>query len=77
MLSKFIEPLPFFASLFFGLMMCYILTPPPKIIFKHPTPENVDDIIYKDESENCYKYEVDEVKCPANNVGVKEHPINN
>ena len=46
-------------------------------IFKHPTPENVDDIIYKDESENCYKYEVDEVKCPANNLGVKEHPINN
>ena len=27
--------------------------------------------------DNCYKYEVDEVKCPINNIGVKEHPINN
>ena len=77
MLNKVIEPLPFFAALFFGLMMCYILTPPPQIIFKHPTPENASDTIYRDNNDNCYKYEVDEVKCTANKNEIKEHPVEN
>ena len=77
MLSKIIEPFPFFMAIFVGLMMCYVMTPIPKIIFRHPTPENVKNTIYQDESDNCYKYDVDEVKCPANKNTIKEHPINN
>mgnify|MGYP001200627146 CR=1 FL=1 len=61
MLAKYIEPFPFFMAIFFGLMMCYVMTPAPQIVFKHPTPENANDVIYHDESDNCYKYEVDEV----------------
>ena len=76
-LNNYILPFPFFISLFIGLMMCYVLTPPPKIVFRHPTPENAQDTIYQDKSDNCYKYEVDEVQCPANKTGVKEHPVNN
>ncbi len=77
MLSKYIEPFPFFMALFVGLMMCYVMTPAPQIVFRHPTPENVDDIIYQDGSDNCYKYEVDEVKCPSNREGIKQHPVDN
>tara|TARA_B100000768_G_C11017712_1_gene264785 strand:+ start:27 stop:260 length:234 start_codon:yes stop_codon:yes gene_type:complete len=77
MIAKFIEPFPFFAALFFGLMMCYILTPTPKIVIRHPSPENVNDIIYKDKSDNCYKYEVDEIKCPKDKDSIKKHPIDN
>ena len=77
MISKFIEPLPFLSALFFGLMMCYVMTPVPQIVFRHPTPENVKDIIYQDDSDNCYKYEVDEVKCPSNKDSIKQHPVNN
>jgi hypothetical protein len=77
MLSKCIEPFPFFMAIFFGLMMCYVMTPVPQIVFRHPTPENVKDIIYQDDSENCYKYEVDEVKCPSNKDSIKQHPVNN
>ena len=76
MLSKYIEPFPFFIAIFFGLMMCYVMTPTPKIVFKHPTPENVDDVIYQDGSDNCYKYQVDEVKCPTDANKIKEHPVN-
>ena len=76
-ISKYIEPFPFFIALFFGLMMCYIMTPPPKIVYKHPTPENVNDLIYKDNSDNCYKYEVDEVTCPKNKNEIIDHPIDN
>ena len=77
MLSKYIEPFPFFMAIFFGLMMCYVMTPVPQIVFRHPTPENVKDIIYQDDSDNCYKYQVDEVKCPTDANKIKEHPVNN
>ena len=76
-LSNYILPLPFFISLFIGLMMCYVFTPPPKIVFRHPTPENAKDTIYQDKSDNCYKYEVDEVSCPNDKNQITEQPINN
>ena len=75
--SNYIAPLPFFIALFFGFLMVYITAPEPKIVFKHPTPENVDDVIYQDGSDNCYKYQVDEVKCPTDANKIKEHPVNN
>lgn len=74
-LSRYILPLPFFIALFIGFMMCYVLTPPPKIVYKHPTPENANTTIYKDESENCYKYKVDEVACPKDKSKITEQPI--
>ena len=76
-LNDYILPLPFFIALFVGFMMCYALTPPPKVVFKYPTPENADSTIYRDKSENCYKYVVDEVECPADKNLIKEQPINN
>lgn len=75
--NDYILPLPFFIALFIGFLMCYALTPPPKVVFKYPTPENAEDTIYKDKSSNCYKYEVDEVECPKDKKLIKENPINN
>lgn len=74
-LSRYILPLPFFISLFIGFMMCYVLTPPPKIVYKFPTPQNASKVIYRDESENCYKYDVDEVPCPKDKSKITEQPI--
>ena len=58
------------------MLMCYLLAPEPNIVFKHPTPDNVSKTIYKNSNNDCYKYEVDEVKCPNNMSKVKEHPVN-
>ena len=76
-LKKYILPLPFFIALFFGFLMVYVTAPEPRIVFKHPNPDNVDNNIYQEdeEGENCYKYEVDEVKCPVNKNIIKEHPV--
>ena len=73
-LGEYILPLPFFISLFIGFMMCYILTPPPNIVFRHPTPENTN-LVYKDESNGCYKYEVDMIECPKDKSKIKNTPI--
>lgn len=75
--NDYILPLPFFIALFIGFLMCYTFTPPPKVVFKYPTPENAGKTIYQDKSDNCYKYEVDEVECPADKNLIKEQPINN
>lgn len=76
--SNYIAPLPFFIALFFGFLMVYITAPEPKIVFKHPNPDNVDRNVYNDNEDEdvCYKYEVDEVKCPNNKKLIKEHPVN-
>lgn len=75
-LSKYVLPLPFIIAFFFGMMMCYIFNPEPEIVFRHPTPENAGKTIYKDKSNNCYKYEVDEVPCPEDKSQITEQPVN-
>ena len=39
----------------------------PEVIIKYPTPENADDLIFEDDSDNCYKFKTQEVKCPTKN----------
>ena len=75
-LSDYILPFPFFIALFIGLMMVYILTPEPQVVFKHPNPNNVDSTIYQNDVDDCYKYEVKEVKCPSDKSKIKDTPIN-
>ena len=58
-----VEPSIFLISLGIGLLFCYLTLPRPEVIFKHPTPENAGNIIYK-ENDSCYKYRAKEVKCP-------------
>ena len=61
-----IIPIYFFISLAIGFFLTYIFTPAPKVIFKFPTPDTVDDLTYKDQSNNCFKLKADEITCPAN-----------
>lgn len=70
-----IEPLYFLISLCIGLFYNYITSPNPTIIYKYPTPENSNKILYKDASKNCYKYQSNLVKCPKNKNLINEIPI--
>jgi len=70
-----LNPLAFLLAFSVGIFMCYITFPKPKVIIRHPTPDNTNDIIYTDEKNNCYKYKVSEVKCPSKKSKIKEHPL--
>ena len=35
----------------------------------YPTPQNAGKVVYRDNAENCYKYEAKQVKCPKNKEG--------
>jgi hypothetical protein len=44
-------------------MVVYATQPKASIIYKFPSPTNVKSTKYKDNSDNCYKYEYEEVAC--------------
>jgi hypothetical protein len=56
----------FLISLAVGLFFVYIVDTPKKVIFITPNIDNVDKVLYKDNSDNCFKYEPTEVTCPSN-----------
>jgi len=58
---------PYWFIIFFclGMFFVYISTPSPDIIVKYPTPDQVDQLTYKDAAGMCYKYKAEEVVCPA------------
>lgn len=70
-----VNPYVFIVAFCIGIFMCYITQPEPKIIVKHPRPDNVNSVVYKDDNEDCYKYESIEVDCPADRRLALDHPV--
>lgn len=72
-----IIPFYFFIALFIGFLLTYSFTPPPKIVYKYPTPDNVNELVFKDDVNNCYKYKTTNIKCPKNEKNIYDIPIQN
>lgn len=58
-----------------GLFICYVMTPPPEVVVKFPSPYNAGKIVYHDKADNCYTYRADAVACPKDRSLVKSQPI--
>jgi hypothetical protein len=74
-LFKYINFPAFIISLFIGLIIVYITMPDTKIIYVHPTPENIELIQYKDKTNTCFSLEQLEVKCPMNEKSIIHIPM--
>jgi len=57
-----IIPSVFLISFGLGMLICYLYTPQPKVIFKYPTLDNLDQV-YHNDNNTCYKYTIKNVKC--------------
>tara|TARA_B100000902_G_C27188061_1_gene852429 strand:- start:494 stop:754 length:261 start_codon:yes stop_codon:yes gene_type:complete len=64
----------FLISLCVGLLMVYCTTPMPDVIIKYPTPFNSHRMVFKDDVDNCYKFNTHEVSCPKKEL-ISEFPI--
>lgn len=64
----------FILSFALGLFLVYCTAAKPTVVIKYPTPENSDEIIFKDDVDNCYKFNTKEVICPKGKK-IPEVPI--
>tara|TARA_B100001287_G_scaffold255513_1_gene239673 strand:- start:241 stop:498 length:258 start_codon:yes stop_codon:yes gene_type:complete len=65
----------FLVSLAIGLFLVYITVPTPRIIYVYPTPDNIEQIQYKDYTDNCFTFESELVECPENKDEITDIPV--
>lgn len=66
-LTQFINIPIFLISLSIGIISVYIMNNSDKRkIIVYPTPDNIDEILYKDKSDTCFKFKQTQVNCPIN-----------
>jgi hypothetical protein len=63
---KYINLTVFLISFAFGIFAVYVTTSPMRKIVVYPTPDNLDKVQYKDDTDTCFVYKQEKVKCPAN-----------
>ena len=72
---KFLNIPAFIISLALGIFLVYIGNPRPSVIYVYPTPDNLNQMQYKDRSGTCFGFEAQEVTCPMKKELVREYPI--
>ena len=70
-LFNYIHPLLFMVSFCIGLFFTYSLTSAPEVIYIYPNPHNVQDTIYKDDLDKCFKYTSETVECSSKALETK------
>lgn len=55
-----------------GLFFTYSLTSVPEVIYIYPNPHNLQDTIYKDDSDKCFKYTSEKVECTDDAIFVED-----
>lgn len=64
----------FLISFAIGVFIVYLTSPPPREIMVYPTPENVGQLLYKDNADQCYKFLPDQVSCPKDESKIRKIP---
>lgn len=67
--------IPFIFGLVLGFVGIYLLKPLDKIVFRYPSPSNVEKTIYKDKNGICYSYISEKVDCDKNEGSLKDYPL--
>lgn len=75
MLGKYINFPVFLVSLAIGILFVYLFKPELNVIYVYPTPDNQNKILYKDKTDNCFKFNAEEVDCPDDKTKIKNIPI--
>ena len=66
-LTQYINIHVFIVSLAIGIFAVYVMNDSDKRKIKvYPTPDNIEQIQYKDNSGTCFQFKQTQVNCPAN-----------
>jgi hypothetical protein len=58
-----------------GLLVCYVMTPPPEVVVKFPSPYNAGKVMYTDKAGTCFMYRADKSTCPSDRALIRDQPI--
>lgn len=65
----------FLISFILGILYIYHMIPFSKEVVVYPTPDNVNEIQYKDNSGTVFEYRAKKVPCPKDTSQITEYPI--
>ena len=69
---KFFSFPVFLISFTLGILIVYATSPPPREIMVYPSLDNVGDLLYKDNANQCYSFIPKEVSCPKDETMIKK-----
>lgn len=72
---KHIQLVPLLVGLVIGIIAILFVKPEQKINYKYPTPQNAQNLIYKDKNGVCFQYIPKEVDCDKNESKLKAFPL--
>uniref|UniRef100_A0A6C0KMQ8 Uncharacterized protein n=1 Tax=viral metagenome TaxID=1070528 RepID=A0A6C0KMQ8_9ZZZZ len=72
---KHIRIAPLVLGLVMGIVGILFVNPEKNIIYKYPTPENAEKVVYKDKNGVCYTYKANKVDCDKNESRLKNFPL--
>jgi hypothetical protein len=75
MLLNYISIPIFLVSFAVGLFFVYILGPEMKKIYVYPSPETVNNVLFKDKADNCFYFKEEVVECPSDESLISTIPI--
>ena len=73
--SKYISISVFLSSFIIGLFCVYMIGSEIKVVHKYPTPDNYEELLFKDKSEQCFQFKPTPVNCPINPFSIKTVPV--
>lgn len=71
---KYIRIPIFIVSLAIGVLFVYLTNPDKRKIFVYPSPDNVNNIQYKDSTGACFEFKQTKIKCPENEKDISKVP---
>lgn len=73
-LFKYINFPVFIISLAFGLFAVYVTVPDTRKIYVYPTPDNIQQLQYRDKTNTCFSLRQEDVECPKNDSDISVIP---
>ncbi len=75
MFTKLFNFPAFIISLALGLLFVYLSDAEKDVVFVYPTPNNLDQVEYKDTAGNCFGFSANQLECPEDITKIKTIPI--
>lgn len=72
---KYISIPIFLVSFALGILFVYSIGSDLKTVYVYPTPENVNEVLFRDNADNCFAFQQREVGCPTDETKIAKVPV--